>query len=149
MIGWLRPLKLLLPALVPAWNFFDWIAPSPRIEYALTTSADMLPEQWHEFRPRPQRVSALAVTRGLFFNAHWNESLFLVSCAERLCQHADAHSEAQIFQRIANDLSESTQSGVDQYLQFRLIFVSRTGDRIDREIAYQSAARTTRVIADT
>ena len=34
-------LRLLLPALIPSWRFFDVIAPSPRIEYALgATSTD-------------------------------------------------------------------------------------------------------------
>lgn len=30
----LAPFKLLLPALIPSWNFFDVIAPAPRVEYA-------------------------------------------------------------------------------------------------------------------
>ena len=33
-----NPFKLLLPALIPSWSFFDVIAPSPRIEYALLRS---------------------------------------------------------------------------------------------------------------
>jgi len=29
----LRTLQLLLPALIPSWEFFKAVAPSPRIEY--------------------------------------------------------------------------------------------------------------------
>ena len=28
-------LKLLIPALLPSWNFFDYITPSPRIQFTL------------------------------------------------------------------------------------------------------------------
>ena len=31
----LRTLKLLLPVLIPSWRFFDFIAPSPRIQFSL------------------------------------------------------------------------------------------------------------------
>ncbi len=50
----LRPFALLLPALIPSWNFFDVIAPSPRIEAARLASTDAQPV-WREFRSRPQR----------------------------------------------------------------------------------------------
>ena len=46
----LRPFALLLPALIPSWNFFDVIAPSPRIEIARLVSVDT-PRVWQEFAP--------------------------------------------------------------------------------------------------
>ena len=54
----LRTLKLLIPALIPSWNFFDTVASSPRIEYARTGGAGQSPADWREFRPRPQRIGA-------------------------------------------------------------------------------------------
>lgn len=33
----LNSFRLLLPAIVPSWRFFDEIAPSPRVEYACRT----------------------------------------------------------------------------------------------------------------
>ena len=79
----LRPLALLLPALIPSWRFFDVIAPSPRIEFAMLTSPDSA-AVWQAFRPRPARVALSTMLGRLFWNPRWNESLFLVSCAERL-----------------------------------------------------------------
>ena len=32
-------IRLLLPALIPSWRFFDVVAPSPRIEFVLLETA--------------------------------------------------------------------------------------------------------------
>ena len=136
-----NPLALLLPALIPSWNFFDVIAPSPRIEYALSTSLGAQGD-WREFRPRPERVSLLAMLGSLFWNARWNETLFLVSCAERLMQNPTAHSQDEIFRRIAADLARRQDAAAMQpWLYFRLVFVSREGDTVDREVLFQSEPR--------
>jgi hypothetical protein len=47
----LQTLKLLLPALIPSWRFFDTIAPSPRIEFTLLKTAQDASGAWREFRP--------------------------------------------------------------------------------------------------
>ena len=133
-----NPLALLAPALIPSWNFFDVIAPSPRIEYALSTSPNALAE-WREFRPRPERVSLPAMLGRLFWNARWNESLFLVSCAERLINQPTVHSEDEIFRRIAADLGRAPDG--EPWLTFRLVFVSREGEAIERDVLFQSEAR--------
>ena len=130
-----NPLALLLPALIPSWNFFDVIAPSPRIEYALLASPDAIPD-WREFRPRPQQVSPAAMLGRLFWNARWNETLFLVSCAERLKDQPTAHSEDEIFRRIAADIAPAAP-----WLTFRLVFVHREREAIVREVAYLAEPR--------
>ncbi len=89
----LKPFALLLPALIPSWNFFDVIGPSPRIEYALLAAPDDGAGDWREFRPRPERLSIPAMLGRLFWNPRWNESLFLVACAERLMREPAAQSE--------------------------------------------------------
>ena len=134
----LNPLRLLLPALIPSWNFFDVIAPSPRIEYALSPSSVDAGDAWQAFRPLPERVSPPAMLLRLFWNARWNETLFLVSCAERLINAPTAHSQDEIFRRIAADLGGDAP---EPWLSFRLVFVSRDGDQIDREVLFQSAPR--------
>jgi hypothetical protein len=133
----LRPFALLLPALIPSWNFFDVIAPSPRIEVARLASVDA-PRVWHEFRPRPQRVSPVEMLRRLIWNPRWNETLFLVSCAERLIDHPTPHSEDEIFRRIAADLI--CEPG-EPWLVFRLVFVSRQGEAIEREVLFEAEPR--------
>lgn len=134
-----RPLALLLPALIPSWNFFDVIAPSPRIEYRLAASAAEGPATWTAFRPRPERMSAPATLGRLFWNPRWNETLFLVSCAERLVNEPTAHSEDEIFGRIAADLQDHRDEAA--WLSFRLVFVSREGEAIEREVLFQSGPR--------
>lgn len=139
----LTPLKLLLPALIPSWNFFDVIAPSPRIEYALLASPADAAGQWREFRPRPARLSLAAMLGRLFWNPRWNETLFLVSCAERLVEQPTAHSEDEIFRRIAADLA-ADPGGAAPWLCFRLVFLARagdTGDAVGREVLFQPAPR--------
>lgn len=135
----LKPLALLLPALIPSWNFFDVIAPSPRIEYALTASSAVPKRGWTEFRPRPQRVSARTLLARLLWNPRWNETLFLVSCAERLINAPTDHSQDEIFTRLAADLTANGATG--DWLSFRLVFVSREDEAIQREVLFQSAPR--------
>ncbi|ADG10601.1 hypothetical protein B7G68_10940 [Caulobacter segnis] len=135
-----NPLQLLLPALIPSWNFFDVIAPSPRVEYAVTPSVEAAPEAWLEFRPRPERVTSATMAARLLWNPRWNESLFLVSCAERLIDNPTAHSEHEIFKRIAADLARGGET-VEGWLAFRLVFVVRDGEAITREVQFEAAPR--------
>lgn len=135
----LQPLRLLLPALIPSWNFFDVIAPSPRVEYALTSAKDEAPADWREFRPRPERVSVPTMLTRLIWNPRWNQTLFVVSCAERLVDDPTDHSQDEIFRRIAADLSPDADAA--PWLSFRLVFLSRAGEAIESEVLYQSAPR--------
>ena len=138
----LKTFKLLLPALIPAWNFFDWIAPSPRIEYALQNSAGEAPLEWREFRPRPSSISFRAIAARLLFNPRWNESLFLVSCAERIAQAPDDHSADEIFDRIRADLIRTAHAPCpEKFLRFRIASVRRRDDAIVREIIFVSPSR--------
>ena len=130
----LRPLALLAPALIPSWNFFDVIAPSPRIEYARLASAEDAAREWHEFRPRPQHVSPLTMLQRLVWNPRWNEALFAVACAERLVDQPTAHSEDEIYRRIAADVGAG-------WLTFRLMFVSREGETLRREVLFEATPR--------
>lgn len=132
----LQTFKLLLPALIPSWRFFDEIAPSPRIEFTLLETTDTIPRNWQEFRPRPPRVSVSDMLKRLFWNPRWNESLFLVSCAERLMQHPTRHSEREIIQRIKAELQ--CHAIAAPYFQFRLIFVSRQGTELQTHVTFAS-----------
>ncbi len=136
------PFALLLPALIPSWNFFDVIAPSPQIDYALVASPQPPRGDWHPFRPRPQRLSVRARLARLVWNPRWNETLFLVSCAERLINAPTDHSQDEIFGRIAAELRLSASgAAADGWLSFRLVFVSREGETIQHEVLFQSAPR--------
>ena len=138
----LNPLRLLLPALIPSWNFFDVIAPSPRIEYALSSSADGAPGDWQALRPRPEHVSVPTMLGRLVWNPRWNETLFIVSCAERLMDQSTDHSQDEIFQRIAADLARQPDAAtLKPWLSFRLVFLSREGETVDQEVLFQSAPR--------
>jgi hypothetical protein len=138
----LNPLRLLLPALIPSWNFFDVIAPSPRIEYALSSSSAGPPGDWQEFRPRPEHVSVSTMLMRLAWNPRWNETLFVVTCAERLIDNPTDHSQDEIFRRIAADLARRPDvAALEPWLSFRLVFLSREGDAVDREVLFQSAPR--------
>lgn len=136
----LRTLLLLLPALLPSWRFFKTIEPSPRVEWALTTADGALPDRWHAYRPPPRHVPPLAMARRMLWNPGWNEALYLVSCAERLMEGPNAHAHEEIFRRVRADV---IQAGAVSpvLLQFRLVFVSREGAQLMREVTYQSEAR--------
>ncbi len=133
----LRTVQLILPALIPSWNFFDVIAPSPRIEYQLLDDAGKPRGDWQAFRPRPENISLLTMLRRLIWNPHWNESLFLVSCAERLSQDiTPEHSEREILTRMKRDLQAETDA---PQFRFRLVFIHREDETLTQDILYTSA----------
>jgi hypothetical protein len=134
----IQTLKLLLPALIPSWNFFDVIADSPRIEYTLLNAPEDGDSAWLEFRPRPGRISIPAMAGRLFWNAQWNETLFVISCAERLMETPTEHSQNEIFRRIAADLAERPAGA---WLRFRIALLSEREGAIERDIAFTSDAR--------
>ncbi|MFY0311423.1 hypothetical protein ACFMBG_16155 [Leisingera sp. D0M16] len=106
----------------------------------MLTSASGPPMQWQEFRPRPRRLNLLAMAGRMLWNARWNESLFLVSCAERLTLAPTAHSQREIQRRIAAELQRTLSPGaLLPYLQFRLVFLDRGEDgRLVKAVTYQS-----------
>lgn len=135
----LQTIKLLLPALIPSWRFFDWIAPSPRIEFALLETMQDSPASWQEFRPRPAQLSVFSMLKRMFYNPDWNESLFLVSCAERLMQDNTQHSAQQILDRIKTELRRcSVDATTLPYVQFRLVFLNRHITEIQKHIIFVS-----------
>jgi hypothetical protein len=135
----LKTVKLLLPALIPSCRFFDTIAPSPRIEFALLKAAHDVPENWQEFRPRPAHLSLASMLKRLFWNPRWNETLFLVSCAERPMENGAEHSAREIAKRIQTELEQKALYGREMpYLKFRLAFVHRQGIRLQEHITFTS-----------
>lgn len=136
-----RTLKLLLPALFPSWRFFDVIAPSPRIQFALLASEEASADGWHEFRPRPAHLTFMQMLQRMLWNARWNESLFMVSCSERLLENPTQHSEDEILNRIKNDLLSDRSNEVlvaATHLQFRLLLVQRQASGITQEVVFYS-----------
>lgn len=140
-------MRLLLPAIVPSWRFFDVVSASPRLDYAVMTTADEEAGQWQEFRLRPATLSLRAMLRRLLWNAEWNENLFLVSLAERMMRvstaETEAHSERELLLRVARHLDRHAACDRSAYLQIRLRFVSRAGmgEQISEQVAYLSSPR--------
>lgn len=75
----------------------------------------------------------------LVWNPRWNQTLFVMSCAERLAEdRTPEHSEAELFKRIAADV---TADATRPWLCFRLVFVSREGQALTEEVVFQPAPR--------
>jgi len=134
----LQSLKLLLPALIPSWNFFDIIAPSPRIEFSLLNSENENALEWTEFRPRPAHLSFVQMLKRMLWNPGWNESLFLVSCAERIMENYTPHSENEILKRIKRDIFHDQKKTTATHLQFRLLFIQRQESILKKEVLFTS-----------
>ena len=142
----LKTLKLLLPALIPSWRFFDTIGPSPRIEYMVSNTKNgeiNNTNHWHSLRPRPHRITVINMLKRLLWNPHWNEDLFLTSCAERLMRSPSKHSAQEIVNAIRAEISYDREMQTDNAtlpssLQFRLVFLNREKDSIARHLVYTS-----------
>jgi len=76
----------------------------------------------------------------MLWNPERNESLFLVSCAERIVQQPTQHSEDEILKRIITEL-KSNHSGLTEkttHLQFRLLLVQRQDSRLQQQVVFHS-----------
>ncbi len=134
----LKTLKLLLPILLPSWQFFKEIAPSPRIEFRLLNTPDDN-VSWQEFRPRPQKISLLSNILRFFYNAEWNETMYMVNCAESLVIEPSEHADSEIKNRIKKYLAISGFSLDSKFLEFRVIFINRKDYELETHILYESS----------
>jgi hypothetical protein len=134
----LNTLRLLLPALFPSWRFFDTIAPSPRIQYALLDAQQQLIADWQEFNPRPQHLPVATLLRRLLWNPGWNEMLFMTSCAERMLEQHSAHSEQEIMNRIRTSVHQCPSPQSACYVQFRLLLIERQADALTQQVCFVS-----------
>ena len=135
---YINTLKLLFPALIPSWNFFDLIAPSPRIQFTLLKEENDSNRNWQEFRPRPEHLSFLQMIKRMLWNPMWNESLYLVACAERIIDTYSSHSEGEILARIENNLKEEVNAITATHLQFQLTLVQRKENKIQETVVFTS-----------
>jgi hypothetical protein len=71
-------LAKFLPVVLPSWRFFDEIAPSPRIEYALLSSRHAQSPSWHPLTSPSLPLSPVRLLLRLLWNPHWNEYLYLI-----------------------------------------------------------------------
>jgi len=128
----------LLPALMPSWRFFDAIGPSPRVDYAWVND-DAAPAQWHEFRPRPAHVPVARMLARLLWNPAWNETLFVVRCAERLMEGDVDFAARELRWRLTwaygrGELVPATAPA----LRFRVRAVTRENGRIIDDVLHLS-----------
>ncbi|WP_148087098.1 hypothetical protein [Pacificibacter maritimus] len=94
---------------------------------------------WQEFRPRATQLTSSAVIKRLLWNPHWNETLFLVTCAERLISAPSQHSIDEINTRLLRQLTATPRPPApSQYLYFRLAFWERQGIELTKTIEYVS-----------
>ena len=134
----INTLKLLFPALIPSWNFFDLIAPSPRIQFSLLKEENDSERNWQEFRPRPKHLSFLQMIKRMLWNPVWNESLYLVTCAERIIDSYTSHSEDEILSRIENNLKLEFNAATNTHLQFQLVLIQRKEKQLQETVVFTS-----------
>ncbi len=87
--------SLILPAIFPSWRFFEEVGPAPVLEV-------FEGGEWHQARPAAPRLGVMAMIRCLLWNPHWNETLYLNSCAERLIVEPTAHAKAVLDQHFGD-----------------------------------------------
>lgn len=84
------------------------------------------------------KVSLLQMVARLFWNPRWNETLFLVSCAERIQQCPTDHSINEVRQRILAEIEQISLGTADKWIQFRLVFVQRSKSGLSENVVYVS-----------
>lgn len=131
-------LKLILPVIFPSWRFFSSIGPSPRIHYAFLQNENDEPQEWFEFRPRPGKVSFKESLCRLFHNPHWNETLYLNTCAERLFEGYSEMREQEIMTRIlaAVTAKQIAVAADSSYLVYKISAVIREAQVITQPVTF-------------
>ena len=81
--------------------------------------------------PRQKHIGIGARLWSLFWNPDWNETLFLVSCAERLAVEPTAHAQNEIADRLSRRL------GISGPVSYRIALVAREGDQIGTFVEYE------------
>ena len=141
--------KLLLPALLPSWRFFDVVGPAPRVELCLFDAPDEDPGDWRECRPRPASLGFRDRVKAFFWNPKWNETLYLANCSERIIQGQVEHCSNEIRDRLMGDLSRGgSGEALPRFFRFRLVFISRDGDGLRRDVGFVSPVYETSLAVD-
>lgn len=133
-----RTLSFVLPVLIPSWRFFKTIEPAPQVEWAALASPKDRPQSWQPFRPKPPRTGWAAMLGRLFWNPDQNETLFVISCAERIQQDPTTQSVVEIHRQILEDLHARSDPTSAHHIQFRLRCVHREGDRLVDNVVFTS-----------
>ncbi len=112
----------LLPIIFPSWRFFSSIGPSPRIDLGFVAREGDSPEIWIPFRPIPQQITFVEQIIRLFHNPHWNERLYINSCAERLFEGGDQFYLAEIANRLLASIAqgEIVSPANERFMLFRI-----------------------------
>lgn len=133
MIQW------LLPALLPSWRFFDRVGAAPRLEWART--AEGAAPVWREFRPQPVRRSIDEIATSLVWAPRRNETLFLLSCAERLLESPEPALERVLLTRLRELARAGELPGAahEDRLHVRVVITERDGDTIASREAWRAA----------
>jgi hypothetical protein len=80
----------------------------------------------------------------LFWNPLWNESLYLISCAEKLIDEPSAMREDALMTRVAAAIARGETGDKiagPAFLLLRIVVVNREGEQIVRQVSFVSLAR--------
>jgi hypothetical protein len=135
--------EYLVPALIPSWRFFDYIAAAPRILAVVASAGDPAP-CWQELRPRPAHLLFASMLWRLFWNPLWNESLYMVSCAEKLLADPSAMRADELMTRIAAEIvrgETGDKIAGPVWLTLRIVVFKREGEQIVQQVGFVSAPR--------
>lgn len=80
----------------------------------------------------------------MLYNPTRNETLFVASCAERMIKNEQeyrSHSISEIFARIEQDIAAGSMKQEGQYLQFRLAFITRQKEGLEKHILFVSEVK--------
>jgi hypothetical protein len=129
----------LLPALIPSWRFFDTIGPSPRLEYRWLAGATTPLSQWQPFRPRPMVLSAAQQLLRLVWNPAWNETLYVMRCAERVLEGDVGFPLLELERRMRGELCVAAEKPVTAVMfEMQILAASAEGPRITYQAVYHS-----------
>lgn len=105
-------IKLFLPVLFPSWRFFSSIGPSPRIDIGFVAESNESPDEWVTYQVAQhftlQRFTLRNIIIRLFHNPHWNEQLFINTCAERLFEGGDEFYIDEIAGRLLANIASNS-----------------------------------------
>ena len=135
-------LKLLLPIVFPSWRFFSAVESSSRIELGFVAEAHERPVVWDLFHVLPPQLDIITSIKQLFHNPHWNELLYMNTCAEHLGENNSVFYAQELGTRLVA-AARNKKIMVDAtacYLVFRIQRVSMQDETVTSETVFVSTA---------
>ncbi len=95
--------------------------------------------QWQPFRPRPARLRVAQLLLRLVWNPAWNETLYVMRCAERVLEGDADFPLLELERRMRGELCVAAEMPATAWMfEMQILAASGEGPRVIYQAVYRS-----------